>query len=61
MLKRDMHPTEYHLEAQDLAPETKFERFGEVRTYRELGLEQGNHLVPLSTLLRLGWRKLPRD
>jgi hypothetical protein len=45
----------------EISAETKFERFGEIKTYRELGLEQGNRSVPLSTLVLLGWRMLPRD
>ena len=57
-----MFRTEYqpHVD-QDISPETKFERFGEVKTYRELGLEQGNRFAPLSTLVLLGWRMLPND
>lgn len=49
------------VETQDISPETKFERFGEVKTYRELAFEQGNRSVPLSTLALLGWRMLLGD
>jgi hypothetical protein len=58
-----MFRTEYqpHVEIRDISPETRFERFGEVKTYRELGMEQGNRSVPLSTLVLLGWRILPRN
>jgi len=56
-----MPRTEYqpHAEAQEISPEDEFERFGDVKTYRELGMEQGNRSVPLSTLALLGWRMLP--
>jgi len=50
-----------HVETQEISPDTKFERFGEVKTYRELATEQGNRSVPLSTLVLLGWRLLPSD
>jgi hypothetical protein len=58
-----MFRTEYqpYVETQEISPEIKFQRFDEVKTYRELGLEQGNPSVPLSTLVRLGWRMLPGD
>jgi len=58
-----MRRTEYqpHVGTQEISPETRFERFGEVKTYQELGMEQGNRSVPLSTLILLGWRMLPRD
>jgi len=46
------------LENQIVSAKTRFERFGEVKTYHELGMEQGNRLVPLSTLVALGWRRL---
>jgi len=46
---------------QEVSPQTRFERFGEVKTYHDLGMEQGNFLVPLSTLVALGWRVLPGD
>jgi hypothetical protein len=46
---------------QEVSPETRFERFGEVKTYRELAMEQCNRLVPVSTLVVLGWRILPSD
>ena len=49
------------METQEVSPETRFERFGEVKTYRELAMEQGNRLVPVSTLVVLGWRMLPSD
>ena len=63
MLQRGMFRTEYqpHVETQEISPETRFERCGEVRTYRELGMEQGNRSVPLSTLVLLGWQMLPED
>jgi hypothetical protein len=54
-----MHRSEITMaENEKVSPETPFERFGEVRTYQELGIEQGNRLVPLSTLVALGWRIL---
>jgi hypothetical protein len=63
MLERNMRRTEYrpYVETQEISPETEFERFGEVKTYRELGMEQGNRSVPLSILVLLGWRMLPRN
>jgi hypothetical protein len=50
-----------HMETQIVSPKTRFERFGEVKTYHELGMEQGNRSVPLSTLVALGWRMLPGE
>jgi hypothetical protein len=50
-----------HVETQEVSQEARFERFGEVKTYRELAMEQGNRLVPVSTLVVLGWRMLPSD
>ena len=61
MRETEMPREDRHVETQEISPETKFERFGEVKTYRELATEQGNPLVPLSTLVLLGWRLLPRD
>jgi hypothetical protein len=49
------------VEKKKVSPETEFERFGEVKTYQELGMEQGNRLVPLSTLVALGWRMMPNS
>jgi len=63
MLERGMFRTDQQSEdlSLEISPETRFERFGEVKMYRELGMEQGNRFVPLSTLVLLGWRMLPRD